>query len=62
MLDRAEAGLAQVNELADADWTLPARIEAALLRCGFSAAPHTPLLTLSGGQRSHIDERQGRLL
>ncbi|MFE3838468.1 ABC-F family ATP-binding cassette domain-containing protein [Pseudogemmobacter sonorensis] len=52
VLGRAEAGLAQVDELADADWTLPARIEAALLRCGLSAEPHTPLATLSGGQRS----------
>lgn len=52
VLDRAEAGLAQMDELADADWTLPARIEAALLRCGLSAEPHTPLVTLSGGQRS----------
>ncbi|MFG1430965.1 ATP-binding cassette domain-containing protein, partial [Xanthobacter sp. V2C-8] len=52
VLGRAEAGLAQVDELVDADWTLPARIEAALLRCGLSAEPHTPLVTLSGGQRS----------
>ena len=52
VLGRAEAGLAQVDELADADWTLPARMEAALLRCGLSAEPHTPLVTLSGGQRS----------
>ena len=52
VLDRAEGGLAQVDELADADWTLPARVEAALLRCGLDAAPHTPLATLSGGQRS----------
>ncbi|SEC06201.1 ABC-F family ATP-binding cassette domain-containing protein [Rhodobacter sp. 24-YEA-8] len=52
LLTRAEAGLAKADELADADWTLPARIEAALLRCGLSAAPHTPLATLSGGQRS----------
>jgi len=52
ILGRAEAGLAQVDELADADWTLPARMEVALLRCGLSAEPHTPLATLSGGQRS----------
>lgn len=52
LLGRAEAGLAQADELADADWTLPARIEAALLRCGLSAEPQTPLATLSGGQRS----------
>lgn len=52
VLGRAEAGLAQVDELANADWTLPARIEAALLRYGLSGAPNTPLATLSGGQRS----------
>lgn len=52
LLDRAEAGLAQADDLADANWTLPAQIEAALLRCGLTAEPHTPLVTLSGGQRS----------
>ncbi len=52
LLDRAEAGFAGADELAEADWTLPARIEAALLRCGLSAEPQTPLVTLSGGQRS----------
>lgn len=52
LLDRAEAGLADADDLADADWTLPARIEAALLRCGMSAWPQTLLNTLSGGQRS----------
>lgn len=52
LLDRADKGLAGVNELAEADWTLPARMEAALMRCGLSADPHTRLSTLSGGQRS----------
>lgn len=52
LLDRAEAGLADMHELADADWTLPARIKAALVRCGLSCGPRTPLATLSGGQRS----------
>lgn len=52
LLDRAEAGLADADDLADADWTLPARIEAALLRCGLVCGPRTPLATLSGGQRS----------
>lgn len=54
VLNRAQAGLAQVDELADADWALPARIEAALLRCGLSVEPDTPLATLSGGQRSRV--------
>ncbi|SOC21458.1 ATPase subunit of ABC transporter with duplicated ATPase domains [Rhodobacter sp. JA431] len=52
LLDRAEAGLADAEELARADWTLSARIETALLRCGLLAGPQTPLGTLSGGQRS----------
>ncbi|MCB1470586.1 MAG: ABC-F family ATP-binding cassette domain-containing protein, partial [Rhizobiaceae bacterium] len=52
LLDRAEAGLADADELADADWTLPARIDGALLRCGLSVGQETPLATLSGGQRS----------
>ncbi len=52
LLHRAEAGTATVDDLADADWTLPARIEAALMRCGLSAEPQTAVATLSGGQRS----------
>lgn len=52
LLGRAEAGLAGPEALADADWTLPARLEAALLRCGLSVAPRTLLASLSGGQRS----------
>lgn len=52
LLDRAEAGLASVDELADADWTLPARLEAALARCGLDVYPQTELASLSGGQRT----------
>ncbi|KGJ07593.1 ABC-F family ATP-binding cassette domain-containing protein [Paracoccus versutus] len=52
LLDRAEAGLAGADDLAQADWTLPARIEAALLRCGLSVPPDIPLASLSGGQRT----------
>lgn len=52
LLDRADAGLASADELADADWTLPARIEAALLRCDLPVGPQTQLAALSGGQRS----------
>ena len=52
ILERAEEGSASAEDLADADWSLPMRIETALLRCGLSVAPETPLATLSGGQRS----------
>jgi ATPase subunit of ABC transporter with duplicated ATPase domains len=52
LLARAEAGLADADEIAEADWTLPARMESALERCGLSIDLHTPLYTLSGGQRS----------
>ncbi|KAA0972314.1 ABC-F family ATP-binding cassette domain-containing protein [Aureimonas fodinaquatilis] len=52
LLERAENGLADADELADADWTLPARIEMALARCDLAATAQTPLSSLSGGQRS----------
>lgn len=52
LIDRAACGRATVDELAEADWTMPARIEAALARCDLSVDPRTPLATLSGGQRS----------
>ena len=52
LLRRAEAGLADVDELAGADWTLEARIETALARVGLSAEPGTVLSALSGGQRT----------
>ncbi|MEJ6784726.1 ABC-F family ATP-binding cassette domain-containing protein [Aminobacter sp. Piv2-1] len=52
LLRRAEAGLAEVDEYADADWTLETRIEAALARVGLSAGPGTELSALSGGQRT----------
>lgn len=50
LLDRAEAGLASLDDLADADWTLPARIGESLARFDFDVAPDTVLATLSGGQ------------
>jgi ATPase subunit of ABC transporter with duplicated ATPase domains len=52
LLERAEAGEAGVDELARADWTLPARLAAALARLGLDAAPQTRLSALSGGQRT----------
>ena len=52
VLHRAEAGEATADELASADWMLPARIAAALGRTGLDAEPQTPLAALSGGQRT----------
>ncbi len=52
LLERAARGEAQADELADADWTLEARLEAALARVGLGASPRTPLASLSGGQRT----------
>lgn len=50
LIDRAEAGEASLAELADADWTLPARLEAALSRLGLGVRPDTLLAALSGGE------------
>jgi ATPase subunit of ABC transporter with duplicated ATPase domains len=52
LLTRAANGEAEAHELAEADWTLEARVEAALTRMGLHATPDTPLATLSGGQRT----------
>ncbi|TWU02205.1 ABC-F family ATP-binding cassette domain-containing protein [Stieleria varia] len=50
ILRRAEAGQANIDELADADWTLEERIAAALGRVGLKVRPDTRLCELSGGQ------------
>jgi len=50
LIDRAEAGRAGVAELAEADWTLPSRLETSLSRLGLDIRPDTPLATLSGGE------------
>lgn len=52
VLDRAERGLAHPDELADADWTLPSRLEAALAKVDLTAGAESPLASLSGGQRT----------
>ncbi|KQX20937.1 MULTISPECIES: ABC-F family ATP-binding cassette domain-containing protein [unclassified Sphingomonas] len=52
ILARAEAGRASLDELAEADWTLEARLIEALSAVGLDAGPETPLAMLSGGQRS----------
>lgn len=49
---RAECGEATAEELAEADWTLEARIASVLGRVGLDARPETCLTTLSGGQRT----------
>jgi ATPase subunit of ABC transporter with duplicated ATPase domains len=54
VLRRAEHGNADVDELACADWTLEARMTAALDRLGLEAGPETLLSTLSGGQRTRV--------
>ena len=58
LLDRAAAGEAGAAELAEADWTLPARLDAALARCGLAVDLHTPLTRLSG--RAAHPRRPGR--
>jgi ATPase subunit of ABC transporter with duplicated ATPase domains len=52
LLRRAEEGMASIDELADADWTIEDRMRAALGRVGLDALPDTPLTALSGGQRT----------
>lgn len=52
LIRAASEGAATVGELADIDWTLEPRMDAALARMGLDAMPQTPLHTLSGGQRT----------
>ena len=52
LLARAERGEADAAALAEADWTLEARLAAALARVGLEAEPETPLAALSGGRRT----------
>ncbi|WGM31344.1 ABC-F family ATP-binding cassette domain-containing protein [Brevundimonas sp. NIBR11] len=52
ILARAEAGEADADDLAQADWMLPSRLEAALTRLGLDLPPDTRLAALSGGQRT----------
>ena len=54
VLDRAERGIATAAELAEADWTLEARLASALARFGLDMPPATPLASLSGGQRTRV--------
>ncbi|MXQ14941.1 ATP-binding cassette domain-containing protein, partial [Microvirga makkahensis] len=50
LLRRAASGAATAEELADADWTLEARIASALGQVGLDVEPETRLATMSGGQ------------
>lgn len=52
LLARAARGEASADELAEADWTLEARIETALAGVGLAVEPDRSLTTLSGGQRT----------
>lgn len=53
ILARAEAGAATTEDLANADWTLEARLEGALTSLGLDHLPlDVPLGSLSGGQRT----------
>ncbi|AOR79649.1 ABC-F family ATP-binding cassette domain-containing protein [Novosphingobium resinovorum] len=52
VLRRAEAGIATMDELSDADWTLEARAADALAGLGLHLPLDTPLASLSGGQRT----------
>ena len=52
ILRRAEVGEATASDLEAANWTLEARMIAALARVGLEVAPETRLAALSGGQRT----------
>ena len=53
LLARIEAGAADAEEIAEADWTLEARIDKALADAGLEGvAPTRALSSLSGGQRT----------
>ncbi|WP_262048288.1 ABC-F family ATP-binding cassette domain-containing protein [Bradyrhizobium sp. Bra78] len=51
---RAEQGDASADDIAAMDWTLEARLEAALGRLGFDPSPDTELSCLSGGQITRV--------
>ncbi len=51
-LERVTQGAADAEDLALADWSLEARIAAALASMALDAEPHTRLAALSGGQRA----------
>ncbi|HVJ03182.1 MAG TPA: ABC-F family ATP-binding cassette domain-containing protein [Sphingomonas sp.] len=52
LLRKSEAGLASVEDLAEADWMLEARAAEALAQVGLDVPLDAPLVRLSGGQRT----------
>jgi ATPase subunit of ABC transporter with duplicated ATPase domains len=54
LLRRAERGDASADDIAAIDWTLEARLQAALARLGFDPSPDTELSCLSGGQITRV--------
>jgi len=52
ILKRAESGEATMADFEATDWSLEARMAAALARVGLEATPETRLTALSGGQRT----------
>ena len=52
--DEPNSGIATELEVADANWTLEADVEAALAKVGVSAQLDAPLTSLSGGQRTRV--------
>lgn len=54
LLRRAERGDASADDIAAIDWTLEARLEAALARFGFELSSDTELSRLSGGQVTRV--------
>jgi ATPase subunit of ABC transporter with duplicated ATPase domains len=52
LLEKAASGEASLEELAEADWTLEARLDEALAQLGLPVTAETLLTTLSGGQRT----------
>lgn len=54
-LRRLEGGEGSLDDATDADWTLPARIQAALVEAGLPSLPlHRPIASLSGGERTRV--------
>ena len=54
-LHRLEHGEGSLDDATDADWTLPARIQAALVEAGLPYLPlHRPIAPLSGGERTRV--------